>query len=55
MVSEDCHIYNRASVNFRFASSIAMFGLLLRNSEYMENNDANLVLKYLKKRHYELK
>jgi len=33
------------SDNYRFASSVAMFGMLLRNSEYKGSSDYNQVIK----------
>lgn len=35
---------NNASENFRFASAVAGFGMLLSNSEFKQNNDYNKIL-----------
>lgn len=48
VLSADVKEIARTSDNFRFASSVAMFGMLLRNSEFKGDTDSDLILKLAK-------
>ncbi len=48
VLSADVKEIARTSDNFRFASSVAMFAMLLRNSEFKGDTDSDLILKLAK-------
>ena len=48
VLSADVKEIARTSDNFRFASSVAMFGMLLRNSEFKGDTDTDLILEFAK-------
>ncbi len=48
VLSADVNEIARTSDNFRFASSVAMFGMLLRNSEFKGDTDTDLILEFAK-------
>ncbi len=41
-------ILEKTSDNFKFAASVAMFGMLLRDSEFKGDTESNLILKLAK-------
>lgn len=48
VVTKDVVYLEKTSDNFKFAASVAMFGMLLRNSEFKGDTESDLILKLAK-------